>query len=83
MCNLLYSEKLIILRIVLALMDVLDSVCLVLKAATFLLTDIIAVLSWPKNWTIENVSTHFVSSLFPLVAPTFRQNTAPSGSAGA
>jgi hypothetical protein len=39
---------------------------------TFLLTDIIAALSWPKNWTITNVSKHFAFSLHALAAaPTF------------
>jgi hypothetical protein len=33
--------------------------CLVLKTATISLTDIVAVLSLPKNWTVKNVSTHF------------------------
>jgi hypothetical protein len=51
-------------------------VCLVLKTTTILLTDIIAVLSWPKNWIIENVCPHlaffFFSYLYALVAPTFQ-----------
>jgi hypothetical protein len=37
------------------------------------LTDVTAALSWPKNWTIENVNTHFAFSLFALVEPTFQQ----------
>jgi hypothetical protein len=42
-----------------------------LKTTTFSLTDIIAALGWPKNWTIKNVRTHFAFSLYALVAPTF------------
>jgi hypothetical protein len=66
-CNLPYSEK--PFKIVIFLMDKLGltSVCLVLKTTSFSL----AVLSWPKNLTIENVSTHFDFSLHAPVAQTF------------
>jgi hypothetical protein len=49
-------------------MDYDYSVCLVLKTTAFSLTDIIAVLSWPKNWTIENVSINFSLKTVHLVA---------------
>jgi hypothetical protein len=50
------------------------TVRLLLNTTTFSLTDIIAVLSWPKNWTIKNVSTHFAFYIYALVAPTFGTN---------
>jgi hypothetical protein len=49
-------------------------VCLVLKATTFSLTDIIAALSWPKNWTIKNASTQFAFSLYAFVTQTLQAN---------
>jgi hypothetical protein len=45
-----------------------------MKVTTFSLIDIIAVFSWPKHWTNENVSTNFPSSLYALAAPTFQAN---------
>jgi hypothetical protein len=56
-----------------------------LKTTTISLTDIIAVLSWPKNWTIKNVSTHlsfFFLNFMPLLHQLFGQNRSLSGSAG-
>jgi hypothetical protein len=72
-CNSLYYEKLLISRIVLSLMDRLS-------VSDFedchLFTDrYIAVLSWPKNWTIENVSKDFVFSLYALVGANFWSKT--------
>jgi hypothetical protein len=64
MCNLPYSEKPFISRIVVFLMDRLG--------LSVSLTDVIAALSWPKNWIIENVIIHFAFSFYALVEPTFR-----------
>jgi hypothetical protein len=58
MCNLPYSENRSFQEFFFPWWADYDSVCLVLKTTTISLTDIIALLSWPKNWTIENVSTH-------------------------
>jgi hypothetical protein len=42
---------------------------------TYSLTDIIAQLISPKNWTIENKSIHFAFQIHALVAPTFLGKT--------
>jgi hypothetical protein len=55
---------------------------LVLKTTTLSLTDFTAVLSWPKNWTIENVSTRCFFKFMPLLLQLFGENTSLSGLAG-
>jgi hypothetical protein len=81
-CNLPYSEKPFISRIVLSLMDrVWLNVYDIEDYTTFSLTDTLAVLSWPKNWTIKNVSRNFVFNFMPLLHKLFGQNISLSGSA--
>jgi hypothetical protein len=53
-------------------MDILGLSVSGIETTTFSLTGIIEVFSWPKNWTIENVSTQFAFSLYALIAPIFR-----------
>jgi hypothetical protein len=70
MCNLPYSQKPFILRIVLSLMDRFSVVSI---QDYHLFTDrYYSSFELAQYWTNENESTHFVFSLYALVAPMFR-----------